>query len=49
MYRTGQIFDGPAYSVDWLKSQGILKANSTHIKNCCMGIRKSAYGYQWEY
>jgi hypothetical protein len=46
---TGEVFNGPSYAADWLKSGGILTATAGNITHCCRGIYKAAYGYHWEY
>jgi len=52
---TGEVFNGPYYVAEWLNHQGTLKPTSNLksvaglIDKCCKGIKKSAYGYTWEY
>lgn len=46
---TGDIFEGPAYACDWLKSIGFLKAQPNNITSCCNGKFEKAYGYTWKY
>lgn len=45
----GVIFYSAAFAVDWLKKQGFLSAQQTHIRKCCEGKSKTAYGYTWKY
>jgi group I intron endonuclease len=36
-------------AIDYLKIHGWENASSTHISACCLGKRKSIYGYKWTY
>lgn len=45
----GVVFASPAFAVDWLKQNGFELAQVTHIRRCCQGKAKTAYGYTWKY
>ena len=36
-------------AVEWLKSIGFKKANSSPLSSTCRGERKTLYGYKWQY
>lgn len=36
-------------AVEWLKSIGFKKANSSPLSSTCRGERKTLYGYKWKY
>lgn len=47
---SGLEFDAMADAVAWLKSIGAAeKPNHSHIRECCLGKRKSIYGHKWEW
>lgn len=46
---TGQVFGMVIGAADWLRLNGHPRAVAAHISGCCVGRRKSAYGYTWRH
>lgn len=44
---TGEIFQGPAMAGKAMGKEG--KSPGSHISECCMGKRKTAFKYHWRY
>lgn len=45
----GMTFESISFAADWVRSQGVYAARGGMITSCCMGKRKTVYGYAWDY
>lgn len=45
----GMRFLSPAFATDWLKKNKGFFAQQTHIRRCCQGRQKTAYGFEWRF
>lgn len=45
----GMVFLSVGLAVDWLIAAGKIKAQTTPITKACYGLRKTAYGFSWEF
>lgn len=49
MCSNGMRFSHAKNAVEWLKVTGYDAATNANISKCCLGLRKSAYGFGWTF